>query len=334
MHPFDLITAGSVPEAVKAQASSSTAQQGAPVRFIAGGTNLVDYMKLNVETPRQLVDINNLPLDTVEPLTDGGLRIGALARNSVVANHDAVKQRYPVLSQAILSGASTQLRNMATTAGNLLQKTRCVYYRDTAFGCNKREPGSGCPAIGGHNRMLAILGTSDQCIATNPSDQNVALTALEAVIHITGSKGDRTVPITQFYLLPGTTPNRETVLEPGDLITYISLPAPIPGSKGYYLKLRDRASYEFALSSAAVILKTTNGHIDFIRVALGGVGTVPWRSPEAEHFLRGKSPTSANFRGAADVALRNARSQSQNGFKIELAKRCLTHALTQAVAQA
>ncbi|WP_047497123.1 xanthine dehydrogenase family protein subunit M [Terriglobus sp. TAA 43] len=334
MHPFDLITAGSVPEAVKAQASSSTAQQGAPVRFIAGGTNLVDYMKLNVETPRQLVDINNLPLDTVEPLTDGGLRIGALARNSVVANHDAVKQRYPVLSQAILSGASTQLRNMATTAGNLLQKTRCVYYRDTAFGCNKREPGTGCPAIGGHNRMLAILGTSDQCIATNPSDQNVALTALEAVIHITGSKGDRTVPITQFYLLPGTTPNRETVLEPGDLITYISLPAPIPGSKGYYLKLRDRASYEFALSSAAVILKTTNGHIDFIRVALGGVGTVPWRSPEAEHFLRGKSPTSANFRAAADAALRDAKPQSQNGFKIELAKRCLTHALTQAVAQA
>lgn len=334
MQLFELINVTSVPEAVKAQAESPTAQQGAPIRFIAGGTNLVDYMKLNVETPHHLVDINSLPLNSVEQGTDGGLKIGALARNTDVANHEAVKSQFPVLSQAILSGASTQLRNMASTAGNLLQKTRCVYYRDTAFACNKREPGSGCPAIGGHNRMLAILGTSDHCIATNPSDQNVALTALDAVIHITGPKGDRTVPIAQFYLLPGTTPNRETVLEPGDLVTHVSIPALPAGAKSYYLKLRDRASYEFALASAAVVVKHTKGRIEFVRVALGGVGTVPWRSHEAERALMGKAATPANFRSAAEVALHGARPQSQNAFKIELAKRCLTHALIQTTVQA
>jgi xanthine dehydrogenase YagS FAD-binding subunit len=334
MQLFELITATSVPEAVKAQAESPTAQQGAPIRFIAGGTNLVDYMKLNVETPHHLVDINGLSLNSVEQGTNGGLKIGALARNTDVANHDTVKSQFPVLSQAILSGASTQLRNMASTAGNLLQKTRCVYYRDTAFACNKREPGSGCPAIGGHNRMLAILGTSDHCIATNPSDQNVALTALDAVIHITGPKGDRTVPIAQFYLLPGTTPNRETMLEPGDLVTHVSIPALPAGAKSYYLKLRDRASYEFALASAAVVAKHTKGRIEFIRVALGGVGTVPWRSHEAERALMGKAATPANFRSAAEAALHGARPQSQNAFKIELAKRCLTHALIQTTVQA
>src|ERR1700753_2943293 len=229
MHPFDLITAGSVPEAVKAQASSSTAQQGAPVRFIAGGTNLVDYMKLNVERPRQLVDINGLPLDKIERTPDGGLKIGALVRNGDVAQDATVKEQYAVLSQALLSGASPQLRNMATTAGNLLQKTRCVYYRDTASACNKRQPGSGCSAIGGYNRMLAIFGTREHCIATNPSDQNVALMALEAVVHIEGKNGQRTVPISEFYLLPGTTPERETVLEPGDLVTHITLPKTVAG---------------------------------------------------------------------------------------------------------
>ncbi|MFC6645427.1 FAD binding domain-containing protein [Granulicella cerasi] len=332
MQPFELITPASVPDAVKAQAAASTAQQGAPVRFIAGGTNLVDYMKLNVETPRQLVEINGLPLDKIEATADGGLKLGALTRNTFVANHADVVQRYPVLSQAILSGASTQLRNMATTAGNLLQKTRCVYYRDTAYACNKRQPGSGCSAIGGHNRMMAILGTSDKCIASNPSDQNVALMALDATVHISGTKGERTVPITSFYTLPGNTPDRETVLEPGDLITHVSIPALPAGAKSLYLKLRDRASYEFALASAAVVLKTSNGHIDFVRVALGGVGAVPWRSREAEHALHGKAATAANFRHAAEIALHGARPQSQNGFKVELAKRCLTHALTQAIA--
>jgi xanthine dehydrogenase YagS FAD-binding subunit len=328
MQPFELITATTIPDAVKAQAASSTAQ----VRFIAGGTNLVDYMKLNVETPRQLVDINGLPLDRIEATPAGGLKIGALARNTDVANHAAVKVQYAVLSEAILAGASTQLRNMASTSGNLLQKTRCVYYRDTAFGCNKREPGSGCPAIGGHNRMLAILGTSDKCIASNPSDQNVALAALEATIHVTGAKGDRAIPIADFYTLPGDTPERETVLEPGDLITHITLPALPTGSKSLYLKLRDRASYEFALTSSAVVVKTSGGHIDFVRVAMGGVGAKPWRSLEAEKILHGKAATPANFRAAAEVALHGARPQSQNGFKVELAKRCLVHALTQAIA--
>src|SRR6266487_3999920 len=272
MQPFELITVDTIQDAVKAQSSSPTAQQGAPVRYIAGGTNLVDYMKLNVETPRQLVDINGLNHSKIEPLPGGGLRIGALARNTNVANHEAVKAQYPVLSQAILSGASTQLRNMATTAGNLLQKTRCVYYRDTAFGCNKRQPGTGCSAIGGHNRMLAILGTSDQCIASNPSDQNVALAALEATIHVTGAKGERSIPIAQFYLLPGDTPDRETVLQPGDLITHVTVPALPAGAKSFYLKLRDRASYEFALASAAVVVKQSGGRIEFVRVAMGWSG--------------------------------------------------------------
>jgi xanthine dehydrogenase YagS FAD-binding subunit len=334
MQPFELITANTVSDAVKAQAGSSTAQQGAPVRFIAGGTNLVDFMKLNVETPRQLVDINSLPLDKIERTPDGSLRIGALARNSDVANDSAVKEQFPVLSQAILSGASTQLRNMATTAGNLLQKTRCVYYRDIASACNKREPGSGCSAIDGHNRMLAILGTSEHCIATNPSDQNVALTALEATIHISGLKGERAVPISEFYLLPKDTPQHETVLAPGDLVTHVTLPALPNGTRSVYLKLRDRASYEFALASAAVAMKIGGGRIEFVRVALGGVGTVPWRSHEAEKALQGKAPTVETFRAAATEALRGARPQSQNGFKVELAKRCLAHALTQATQQA
>jgi xanthine dehydrogenase YagS FAD-binding subunit len=334
MHLFELLTPPTVADAVKAQALAPTAQQGSPIRFIAGGTNLVDYMKLNVETPRQLIEINRLPLDRIETVPNGGLKIGALARNSDVAQHDSVVTRYPVLSQAILAGASTQLRNMATTAGNLLQKTRCPYYRDTAYGCNKREPGSGCSAIGGHNRMLALLGTSDHCIATNPSDQNVALAALEATIHITGTKGERAVPIENFYTLPGSTPERETVLEPGDLVTHITLPSLPEGEKSLYLKLRDRASYEFALASAAVIVRLHDGRIDFVRVALGGVGTVPWRSLEAEKLLIGKAPTRTDFRAAADAALHGARTQSQNGFKVELAKRCLVHALNQVTALA
>jgi xanthine dehydrogenase YagS FAD-binding subunit len=334
MQPFELITANTVSDAVMAQASSATAQQGATVRFIAGGTNLVDYMKLNVETPQRLVDINGISLDKIERLQDGSVKIGALARNSDVAHDSVIKEQFPVLSQAILAGASTQLRNMATTGGNLLQKTRCVYYRDTAFGCNKRQPGSGCSAIGGHNRMLAILGTSEHCIASNPSDQNVALTALEATIYITGTKGERRVPISEFYLLPGSTPQIETVLAPGDLVTHLSVPALPSGTKSLYLKLRDRASYEFALSSAAVAVKLSGGRVEFVRIALGGVGAVPWRSREAEDALHGKAPTAENFRMAATAALRGARPQSQNGFKVELARRCLTHALTQATQQA
>jgi xanthine dehydrogenase YagS FAD-binding subunit len=274
-----------------------------------------------------LIDLNRLPLADVETLSDGGLKIGAMVRNSDLAHHPAVLRDYPVLSQALLSGASAQLRNKATTSGNLLQRTRCVYFRDTAMPCNKREPGSGCGAINGFNRMMAILGTSEHCIATNPSDMNVALTALEATIHIRNSQGTRAVPINEFYLLPGNTPERETVLEPSDLITHVTLPAPVSGSKSFYLKLRDRASYEFALSSAAVVVKVENNRLAHVRIALGGVGTRPWRSREAEQALEGATLTESSFRSAAEAALKDARPQSQNGFKIELAKRCLTHAL-------
>jgi xanthine dehydrogenase YagS FAD-binding subunit len=297
------------------------------VRFLAGGTTLLDLMKLNVETPARLLDINRLPLDKVEATPDGGLKIGATVRNSDLANHATVQRDYAVLSQALLAGATAQLRNMATTAGNLLQRTRCMYFRDTAMPCNKREPGTGCPAITGSNRTLAVLGTSEDCIATNPSDMCVAMAALEATIHVQGAKGSRAVPMRDFHLLPGKTPQRETVLEPGDLITHVTLPPPIAGSKQVYLKLRDRASYEFALASAAVVITITGGKVTRARIALGGVGTKPWRSPEAEAVLAGQPANVANFRKAAEVALRDAKPQSENGFKIELAKRCLTHAL-------
>src|SRR5690348_2673350 len=216
---------------------------------------------------------------------------------------------------------------MATVGGNLLQRTRCVYFRDTAMPCNKREPGTGCPAITGSNRTLAVLGTSEHCIATNPSDMCVAMAALEATIHLQRPKGSRAIPIGDFHLLPGKTPNRETVLEPGDLVTHVTLPPPVPGSKQVYLKLRDRASYEFALASAAVVITIAGGKVTRARIALGGVGTKPWRSPEAEAALVGQPANEANFRKAAEAALRDAKPQSENAFKIELAKRCLTHAL-------
>src|SRR6201996_8826317 len=236
MDSFTFTQPTTVDQAVQSAAKSLTAQQGAQIRFIAGGTTLVDLMKLNVERPREIVDINILPLDRVEPSPDGGLIIGALARNSDVAHHPIVLRDYPVLSQALLSGASPQLRNMATTGGNLLQRTRCVYFRDTAHACNKREPGTGCSAIDGHNRMLAILGTSKDCIATNPSDQNVALTALEATLQIVGPQGKRSIPIHDFYLVPGSTPNRENLLEPGEMITSVTLRPPVVGANSTYLK--------------------------------------------------------------------------------------------------
>jgi xanthine dehydrogenase YagS FAD-binding subunit len=327
MEQFAFVNATSDAQAVQAGARSSTAQIGATVRFVAGGTNLVDLMKLNVERPKQVVDINALEMSGITPL-NGGLRIGALARNSDVANDATVKRDYAVLSEAILSGASPQIRNMASTAGNLLQRTRCPYFRDTAHRCNKREPGSGCDAMDGHNRMLAILGTSEHCIASNPSDQNVALTALDATVEIRGAKGERKVPIAEFYRLPGTTPNIETVLEPGDLITAVMLPAPVAGARSTYLKLRDRQAYEFALASAAIVLAVSGGTVTHARVALGGVGTVPWRSREAEAVLIGKPATRDQYVRAADAAMKGARPRSENGFKVELAERCIVHALT------
>ena len=334
MEMFKFTTAADVPQAIQAASRSNTAQQGAQVRFVAGGTTLLDLMKLNVERPTLVVDINRLALDKVEKLPDGRLKIGALVRNADLAHHPAVQAGYAVLSQALLSGASAQLRNMATTGGNLLQRTRCVYFRNDAMACNKRSPGSGCSAIEGDNRTLAILGTSKDCIATNPSDMNVALTALEATIHIQGVKGERDVAIGDFFLVPGSTPERENVLEPGDLITYITLPAPRAGSKQVYLKLRDRASYEFALSSTAIVAEVKNGKLTYVRVALGGVGTKPWRSLEAEKVLLSRSADEKNFREAAEAALHGAVPQSENGFKVELAKRCITHALTLATKSA
>jgi xanthine dehydrogenase YagS FAD-binding subunit len=332
MEQFGFVSAKSDAQAMQAAAASATAQMGATVRYVAGGTNLVDLLKLDVERPKQVVDINALELSRIEAVSGGGLRIGALARNSDVANDARVKRDYAVLSEAILSGASPQIRNMASTAGNLLQKTRCPYFRDLAQKCNKREPGSGCDAMEGHNRMLAILGTSEHCIATNPSDQNVALMALEATVQIRGGKGERSVPrnipIAEFYKLPGTTPNIETVLEPGDLITSVTLAAPVAGTKSGYLKLRDRAAYEFALASAAVVLGVSGGKVTHARVALGGVGTIPWRAREAEAELIGKPATREHFLRAAEAALKDAKPQSENGFKVELAKRCIVHALT------
>ena len=332
MHTFEFIRPPNSAAAIAAAAQSKTAQQGADVRFMGGGTTLIDLMKLNVETPARILDINRLPLDKIEDTPDHGLRIGATVRNSDLAYHHRVQRDYSVLSQAILQGASAQIRNMATVGGNLLQRTRCVYFRDTAMPCNKREPGTGCPAITGHNRTLAILGTSEHCIATNPSDMCIALAALEATVQIQGTKGTRTIAFGDFHLLPGSTPHRETVLEPGDLITHITLPPPTSGSKHLYLKLRDRASYEFALASAAVVLTISNGKISRARIALGGVGTKPWRSTEAEAALIGKTVNDTTFRQAAEAALRSAKPQSENGFKIELAKRCLTHALRTAAA--
>jgi xanthine dehydrogenase YagS FAD-binding subunit len=299
----------------------------ASLRFLAGGTTLLDLMKLDVERPSQVLDIHRLPLDQVQQTEDGGVTIGATLRNTDLANHPLITAHYPVLSQALLSGASAQLRNMATTGGNLMQRTRCVYFRDVDSACNKRNPGSGCPAMEGFNRNLAILGTSDQCIATNPSDMSVAMTALEATIHVESTQGKRSIAIDDFFLLPGNTPQREHALMPGELITHVTLPRPAPGNRSVYLKLRDRASYEFALASAAVVATVSAGRIEYVRIALGGVGVKPWRSHEAEAALLGQAPDAAAFRAAADAALQSARPRSMNGFKVELARRCIQHTL-------
>jgi xanthine dehydrogenase YagS FAD-binding subunit len=329
MIDFTLTKAASTGQAVELGGASTTAQQGATVRFIAGGTTLVDLMKLDVERPRQVVDINRLGMAQVSRNADGSLRIGALVRNSDLAHDANVLRDYPVLSQALLSGASAQLRNMATTSGNLLQRTRCTYFRDVTFAeCNKRTPGSGCAAIVGYNRIHAVLGTSEHCIATHPSDMAVAMTALEARIHVQGVKGEREIAISDFYKLPGSTPHLENALAPGDLIDFVTLPAPVMGTRSLYLKLRDRASYEFALASAAVVVRVEEGRIRSVRIALGGIGTRPWRSPEAEHTLEGKTADAANFRAAAKAALAHAQPQTDNGFKVELAQRALVRALT------
>lgn len=325
MNPFTYTRAANASEAIGAVAAN------ARTKFLGGGTNLVDLMKMGVETPAALVDINRIPLAQIEELPGGaGVRIGGLARNSDVAEHPLIVQRYPVLSQALLAGASPQLRNMATTGGNLLQRTRCYYFYDPAFPqCNKRNPGSGCGALNGFNRIHAILGQSEQCIATNPSDMNVALAALDAVVRVQGAKGERTIPIADFHRLPGTTPNIETNLAADELITAVDLPAIPFATRSHYLKMRDRASYAFALVSVAIVLDLAeDGAIRGARIALGGVAHKPWRATEAEQALVGQKPDAATFQRAAAAALKGAKAYKYNEFKIELAKRSIVRALS------
>ncbi|GAA6619496.1 FAD binding domain-containing protein [Scytonema sp. NUACC26] len=299
-------------------------------KFIAGGTNLIDLMKENVARPRRLIDITRLPLDKIEDTEDGGLRLGALVTNADTAYNEQVEKRYPLLSKAILAGASPQLRNMATTGGNLLQRTRCYYFYDTATPCNKREPGTGCPAINGYNRIHAILGTSEQCIATHPSDMCVALAALEAIVRVTGNNGERIIPFAEFHRLPGDTPQIDTNLQADEIITAVDLPTKGFAKNYTYLKLRDRTSYAFALVSVAAALEMDGDEIKEARLALGGVAHKPWRNTEAEAMLKGKSATRENFQTVAEAIVRDAKGFGHNTFKIELAKRAIVHALKQA----
>jgi xanthine dehydrogenase YagS FAD-binding subunit len=299
-------------------------------KFIAGGTNLIDLMKYDVERPLRLIDITRLPLRTVEETADGGVRIGALVPNSDLAYHPLIDQRYPLLASAILAGASQQLRNMASTGGNLLQRTRCFYFYDTATPCNKREPGSGCSAIRGINRINAILGTSEACIATHPSDMCVALAALEAKVHVAGPSGERAIAFADFHRLPGDTPQLDNNLQPNEIVTAIELPAQGFAKNYSYLKIRDRLSYAFALVSVAAALELDGGRIMEARLALGGVAHKPWRRSEAEAALRGQSADAATFAKAADLLLRDAKGFSHNAFKIDLARRAIVRTLTQA----
>jgi len=324
MRPFTYERAADAASAVR-----SASKTGA--KFISGGTNLLDLMKLEVEHPPHLVDISRLPLRAIESLPGGGLRVEAQASNSDVAANDAVRARYPALTQALVAGASGQLRNKASVGGNLLQRTRCpFFYYDGPDGCNKRDPGSGCSAINGFNRTHAILGASDSCIATNPSDMAVALAALDAEIEILAASGTtRRVPINDFYRDPGDTPHIETVLEAGEMITAVMLRPPPPG-RHLYRKVRDRASYEFALVSVAVVLDTDGRSITSARVAFGGVSHKPWRSTEAEAALLGRPAAMATYRVAAESALSGAKGRGHNDFKIELAKRTLCATLVRA----
>ena len=324
MNRFQYSRARNIDEAVEQIAADRSA------KFIAGGTNLVDLMKYDVEHPSRLIDISHLPLRTIDETPSGGLRIGALVPNADLAWHPQVRDRYPLLSSAILAGASTQLRNMASTGGNLLQRTRCLYFYDVATPCNKRQPGAGCSAIGGLNRSNAILGTSDACIATHPSDMCVALAALDAVVNVAGPDGTRNIPMADFHRLPGDTPERDTNLATNEIVTAIELPAARFHTNYSYLKIRDRLSYAFALVSVAAALEIDNGIVRGARLALGGVAHKPWRDPEAEAAVAGKPLDRATFAKAADIVLRNAKGYGHNDFKIDLARRTIVRALNQA----
>jgi xanthine dehydrogenase YagS FAD-binding subunit len=327
MNAFSYTRAADVPTAVREVAA------GGAARFIAGGTNLIDLMKENVERPSRLIDINRLPLAAVQPGPDGGLRLGALVTNTAVAYHPEVERRYPLLSKALLAGASPQLRNMATVGGNLMQRTRCYYFYDTATPCNKREPGAGCSALHGFNRIHAILGASEHCIAVHPSDMCVALAALEAVVRVTGPGGDRTLPFAEFHRLPGDTPHLDTNLGADELITAVDLPAKGFAEHHAYLKVRDRRSYAFALVSVAAALEMDGRTVKEARLALGGVAHKPWRDRQAEALLHGQGATRDNFRRVAEALLRDAKGFGHNDFKVELAKRAIVRALIQAAGE-
>jgi len=325
MNRFDYVRPETVADAVTAMAGGSNA------RFIAGGTNLVDLMKYNVEQPGRLIDITRLPLKTIEA-RDGGLSIGALVTNSTVAYDPAVNERYPLLASAILAGASGQLRNAATTGGNLNQRTRCYYFYDEATPCNKRQPGSGCPAIGGVNRIHAIFGTSPNCIATHPSDMCVGLAALDATVWVAGPEGERVIPFGEYHRLPGDTPEQDTTLKPGEIVLSVDLSDEEFGPHHTYLKLRDRLSYAFALVSVAAVMKLDGDTIRSARFALGGVAHKPWRDAEAEAYLAGKPATHETFAAAANIVVAAAQPQSENAFKVELARRAIIRGLSQAAA--
>ena len=318
MRPFEFQQAKSPAEAIAALKSGAAA--------IGGGTNLVDLMKLHVQNPARVVDVNPLPWREIADVP-GGLRIGALVSNSALANDARVKARFPMLSEALLAGASPQLRNMATVGGNLMQRTRCLYFRDLSQACNKRAPGSGCGALDGYNRMHAVLGTSERCIAAHPSDMCVALAALGATIELEGPGGKREVPATDFHLMPGDHPERETVLNPGELIVAVRLEDAPFAARSRYVKVRDRASFAFALASAAVGLELDGGKVRQARIALGGVGTKPWRAHAAELALVGQPADEVHFKAAAQKALEGARPRAGNAFKVELAKRTVLRAL-------
>jgi len=324
MRSFSYTRALEVETAVQEKAA------GPEAKFIAGGTNLTDLMKAKVEQPQQLIDIRRLPLKEITENQEGGLRLGALVTNAQTAYHPEIENRYPLLSQAILAGASAQLRNMATNGGNPLQRTRCYYFYDTATACNKREPGSGCSAINGFNRIHAILGASEACIAVHPSDMAVALTALEAKVNVRSKNGERVIPFVEFHRLPGDTPHLDTNLQADEIITSIDLPAQGFAEHFTYLKIRDRESYAFALVSVAAALEMEGNIIKNARIALGGVAHKPWRKPEAEALLSGKEAITANFQPVAEALIAGARSYGHNDFKIELAKRAIVRALLQA----
>ncbi|MFE4213942.1 FAD binding domain-containing protein [Streptomyces sp. NPDC056844] len=321
MRPFAYLRPASVAEAVRAGAGHPGA------RFLGGGTNLVDLMKLGVESPALIVDVSRLPLDRVVPTDDGGLRIGATVRNSDLAAHPGVRSGYPALSQALLAGASGQLRNTATTGGNLLQRTRCPYFQDVSKPCNKRMPGSGCPAREGAHRDLAVLGHSEDCVATNPSDMAVALAALDAAVLLHGPEGERTVPVTDFHRLPGDNPDQDTVIRPGELITEVVLPP--PAATSLYRKARDRASYAFALASVAAVLSVRDGRVERAALAFGGVAPRPWRARVAEDVLRGAPADEETFARAVSAELATARPLRDNGFKVDLAHRLAVGALAE-----